>query len=345
MDVDGPIGEQPLDRLIRPDRTSELGPRLGVGNGRLEEMLRGADRMRRETHPAVVERCEGDGESLAVFAEPLERWNAHVAEIELRGRRAMQSHLRVVAANLETGGRALDGERGDPLRPELRIERRENDEHLGDRRIGDERLRAVDDVRVAVAARDRLKTAGVAARAGLGESVRADLPSGQEVGKVALAKCVRTADIDRGPAQTRRAADDVPERRVRARELLDRDAVPELAETLSAHLLAESETEEAHGGHRVDHGPRYLVLLFDLALERREPLFDELADRTLEHEKVVGKDGIHQPSFAVSRILRSASGIRVARPLFRSSITWMVDASTQCVPSARSIAYSNVHDE
>src|SRR5436305_2114570 len=36
--------------------------------------------------------------------------------------------------------------------------------------------------------------------------------------------------------------------------------------------------------------------------------------------------------------------MRVARPVERSIITWIVLASAQCTPSARSIAYSNVHD-
>src|SRR5438105_2274358 len=345
MDLDGPVGEEPLDRLVRADRTSKLRPRLGVGDRRFQEVLRGADRVRRETHTAVVERGEGDREPFAVFTEALRRWNAHLAEGELRGRRPVQSHLRVVAADLETGGRALDGECCDPLRPELGVECREDDEHVGDRRIRDEGLRAVDHVRVAIAARDRLEAARVASRAGFGESVRADLPGRQQIRQVALAKRVRSADIDGGPAQTRGPTDDVPERCVRARELLDGDAVTELSETLAAHILAETETEEAHAGHRVDHGPRYLVLLFDLSLERREPLLDELADRALEHDEVVRQDRIHQASFAFSRIRRRASGMRVGRPLFWSSITWIVEASTQCAPSARSIAYSKVQDE
>src|SRR2546430_14065661 len=135
MDVDGPVGEEPLDRLVCADRTSKLRPRLGVRDGRLQEALRGADRVRRETHATVIERGESDREPFAVFTETLGRWNAHLAEIELRGRRPVESHLRVVAADLETAGRALDGECRDPLRPELRIERREDDEHVGDRRI------------------------------------------------------------------------------------------------------------------------------------------------------------------------------------------------------------------
>src|SRR5439155_16307846 len=102
--------------------------------------------------------------------------------------------------------------------------------------------------------------------------VRADLPRRQQIRQVALAKRIRSADADGGAAQTRGSTDDVPERCVRAGELLDGDAVTKLAKPLAAHVLAETETEEAHAGHRVEHGTRYLVRPFDLSLHRPEPL-------------------------------------------------------------------------
>src|SRR5207247_9971608 len=206
---------------------------------------------------------------------------------------------RVVARAVETAGREVNGEGRCRLRPELRIERREDAEHVGDRRIRDEGLRTVDDIRVAVAARDRLEAAGVASRAGLGESVRADLPRRQQIRQVAFAKRVGSADVDGGAAQTRGSTDDVPERCIRAGELLDGDAVTELAKPLAAHVLAETETEEAHAGHRVEYRTRYLVLLLDLSLERREPLLDDLADRALEHDEVIGQDRRHQHRVAL----------------------------------------------
>src|SRR4029077_6625020 len=129
---------------------------------------------------------------------------------------------------------------------------------------------------------------------------RADLPRRQKIGQVPRPERGWSADVDRGATETRRSTDDVPERRVRASELLDRDAVPELPEALTADVLAEDQAEEAHPGHRVDHMPRYLVLLLDLALERRELLFDELADGALEHHELLGKDGVHQTPFACS---------------------------------------------
>src|SRR5438552_755915 len=234
MDADRGIGQHPLDRLMDGDRLPELDPRLRVLDRRLEKPLRRADGVGSEAEPAEVERAKRDLEALALGADPLRPGDPHLAEVELRGRRAVQTHLWVVRPDLETRRPAVDSKCGDPLRAGPAVERREDREHVGDRRVRDERLRALDDVRVAVALRGRLQSTGVAPRAGLRQSVRADLPCGQKLGQVACAQLVGPADIDRGAAQPGRSADHVPQRRIRARELLDRDAVAELAEALPA---------------------------------------------------------------------------------------------------------------
>src|SRR2546428_321745 len=79
----------------------------------------------------------------------------------------------------------------------------------------------------------------------LGERVRADRSCRQEVGQVPRADLVGPPDTDGGAAQSGRASDDVPQRRVDACELLDRDAVPELAEPLAAPLLRMADAEQA----------------------------------------------------------------------------------------------------
>ena len=209
-------------------------------------------------------------------------------EEELRRGRAMQAHLRIVRSDLETLGFALDDERGDRLRSHLGVERGEDHEDVRDRRVGDERLRAVDHVPLAVAARGRPETRGIASGARLGEAVRADRPRGEEIRQVARAQGVGPADLDGRAAEAGGSADHVPERRVRSRELFHGHAVAELAEALPADLLAEAETEETHAGHRVDHRARDLVLLLDLALERSEPLVHELPHGPLEHLELLG---------------------------------------------------------
>ena len=293
VDLGGGVRDGPLDRLVHADGLAELRAGLRVGDARFEEPLRGAHRVGRESHAAVVERAQRDLEALPLLADPLRRGHAQLAEEELRGRRPVQTHLRVVRSNLETMHVPLDDERGDALRSESAVHRGEDHEHVGDRRVRDEGLGAVDDVAIAVATRGGLQTGRVAPRARLGETVRADLPRGEEIRQITAAEGIRPADVDRRPAEAGRAADDVPERGVRAGKLLHGDAVPELAEPLTAAILREAEPEEAHLGHVVDRGTRDRVAFLDLARERLEPCLDELADRALQHEQLVGKDGVH----------------------------------------------------
>ena len=293
VDLSRGVREHPLDRLVGADRRTELHARFRVVDGRLEEALRGADRVRRQTQPSEVERAERDLEAVALVPDALPDVDAQTVEVELRRGGSMQTHLLVVRPDLESFRVALDGEGGDALRAARRSGVREDDEHIGDRRVRDERLRAVDDVRVAVAARGRLQTAGIAARARLGERVRADLATAEEIREITAAHLVRSADRDRGAAQTRRSTDDVPERRVHAGELLDGDAVAELSEALPAERLVVSDAEQPRLAHLRDERARDLVLLLDLLRAWREHVVNESADRPLKEPDVFRELGVH----------------------------------------------------
>src|SRR6185503_622945 len=283
----------PLDRLVRADRLAELRTRLRVFHGGFEQSLRGTDRVRREAEPAEVERAQRDLEAVTFVSDALRLRNAQAVEVELRGRGSVQAHLLVVRSDLETLCATLDGEGGDALRSGGRRRVREDHEHVGYRGVRDEGLGAVDDIGVAITARDCLETPGIAARARLGQRVRADLPTAEEVGQIAAAHVVRPADRDGGAAQPRRTTDDVPERGVDTRELFDGDAVAELAESLAAQLFGVADAEQTGLAHLRDQRARDLILLFDLLRTRREDLVDEAADRALQETDVFGKRGIH----------------------------------------------------
>src|SRR4029079_1913922 len=90
-----------------------------------------------------------------------------------------------------------------------------------------------------------------------------------------------------------RTADDVPERGVDARELLDGDAVAELSESLAPQLLGVADAEQPGVAHLRDERARDLILLFDLLRARREDLIDEAADGALHESDVFRKSGIH----------------------------------------------------
>src|SRR5258706_3182817 len=244
--------------------------------------------MRGEAEPAEVERAHRDLEAITFIADALRYGDAQTVEVELRGGRAVQPHLLAVRSDVETLRAALDGEGGDALRAAGQCRVREDHEHVGDRCVGDEGLRAVDDVGIAITARDSLEAPRIAARARLGQRIRADLSTTEEVGQIAMAHVVRPADRDRGAAKTRRTTDDVPERGVDPRELLDRHAVAELPESLAPQLLGVTDAEETGLAHLRDQRARDLILLFDLLRAWRQDLIDERANGPLQESDVLG---------------------------------------------------------
>src|SRR5439155_25938865 len=79
----------------------------------------------------------------------------------LAGGRALDTHLRLDARQLEARRVRLDEERGDPGMPRLRIRLREPGVELRDARVRDEPLRSVQDVLVALEPRGRAHRRGV----------------------------------------------------------------------------------------------------------------------------------------------------------------------------------------
>src|SRR4029079_9193761 len=288
VDLRRGVCEHPLDPLIHRDRLAELLALLRVRHRRIEQALRDPDGMRRQTEAAHIERAERDLEALAVRADEVRRRHAHVVEVELRGRRSVQSHLLVVRTDLETLRVTLDHERGDALAALREIDVREDHEHVGDRSVRDERLRAIDDVRIAVALRDGPQAARIASSAGFREAVCTDLLAGEDVGEVALPYGIGPADLDGRAAQSGGRSDDVPERGIHAAGLLDGHAIAELAEALPAPLLVVTDAKEARLAHPRDERARARNLLLDLFLVRPECLVDELPDRGLEQLQLFG---------------------------------------------------------
>jgi hypothetical protein len=72
-------------------------------------------------------------------------------------------------------------------------------------------------------------------------------------------------------------ADEIRERRRRSAELLERQAVAEVARADAATLLGEREAEEAQSGHLAHDVGGDLVTVLDLLLDRLEARLDEIA--------------------------------------------------------------------
>ena len=107
---------------------------------------RAADAARAQLEAADVQDVEGDDVSLADLAEHVLDRHLAVVEDERAGRRAANAHLLLFRADGEAGEIAFDEERGELLAIDLR----EDGEQIGEVRVRDPHLLAVQDVVLAV---------------------------------------------------------------------------------------------------------------------------------------------------------------------------------------------------
>src|SRR6185295_145980 len=84
--------------------------------------------------------------------------------------------------------------------------------------------------------------------------------------------------------------------RRRAAELLEREAIAEVASADAAALLGERETEEAQSGHLSHDLGWDLVTVLDLLLDRLESRLDEVAHGAGEQRELFRDVEIHQAS-------------------------------------------------
>ena len=105
--------------------------------------------------------------------------HAHVVEEQLGGVLAVEADLLEVAATFEAGHAALDDEQRHPAVALRRVGLGGDDHQVGVDAVGDERLRPVQDVLVAVADRGGGDAGEVGAGAGLGHRDGGDQLAGR----------------------------------------------------------------------------------------------------------------------------------------------------------------------
>src|SRR5439155_382304 len=135
-------------------------------------------------------------EPLALLAEQVLGGHAAVAEEHLAGRRALDPHLRLDPADLESGRVRFDDERGDAVVARTRFGLREADVDVRHTGVRDEALRAVEDVRVAVPAGLGAHRRAVGARARLGQRVGREPLARGELRQEALLLPRRPRELD-----------------------------------------------------------------------------------------------------------------------------------------------------
>ena len=173
----------------------------------------------------------------------------------------------------------LDQERGNALRPGLRIGLRVDDERVGVRPVGDPHLGAVEDVAIALAVGAQPHRHDIGPGTGLAHRERADVLAADELRQVFAFLRVAAVAADLVHAQVRVRAIGQPDRRRRARDLLHRHAMREIAHRGAAVLLLDGDAEQTQVAHLAPQVGRELVRVIDVRGARRDLVRGELLHR------------------------------------------------------------------
>ena len=187
-------------------RMAELYAVVGVVDTHVEAAVDDAECHRGDAGPLHGEGVLGSYPSvtarlLALAEEPVGA-GAHVGDEDLARRRGVHPHLAQRARLLEPLHPALEDERQDlaPLGRGAIVELADEHDDVGVRPVGDERLRPVEDVAVAVGVASRRGAhgaEGIRAGSRLGQRPGADALEGEEVGHPALALRHGATAVDR----------------------------------------------------------------------------------------------------------------------------------------------------
>ena len=150
------------------------------------------------------------------------------------------------------------------------------------------RLRAVEDVLVALAARGRPHRGRVGAGAGLGQRVRGERLPGREPRQEPLLLLVGARELEPERAELLHREDEAA-RRADLRDLLDRDEREQRPGAGASVGLVEEEAEDLVLAEELDDVPRKLVRRVDLRGARRDALARERAHEVADLDLLVGE--------------------------------------------------------
>ena len=186
----------------------------------------------------------------------------------------------------------------DPLVPRRRVGLREDERVVGDRRVRDPVLLAVQDVDVALAARGRAHRRDVRAGARLGQPEAGELLALRLRRRASAASAPRCRTQQRERVQPDVDRDQRPERRLAALDLLAGERLGDEVEPGAAVLLGDHDAEDPELGHALDQLEVELVVDVVLDRDREDPLVDEGADGLLDQALLVGELEVHRRSLA-----------------------------------------------
>jgi hypothetical protein len=278
------VGEPLLHHLEARERLPELAPARRERDRRCQRGAMDADRAGRDRQTPRGETAHRDAKSLADLAEHL------VA----RDRKPIERHHGVVAAavpELDAGHRlavesralAVDEEGRDAAASQRRIDRGEQDHHVGDAAVRDPPLlagRAI--AAVALAHGRRAQRRDVAACFGLGQREAADRGTGNQRGQPARELGLRAVFAEALRDEARLHGAESPRVAAVGADLLVSECQLQRCPRAAAVLARQRAAENAGCGQVSDHAAAELARFVDRARVRQQLLFGERADRRCE---------------------------------------------------------------
>ena len=149
-------------------------------------------------------------------------------------------------------------------------------------------------------ARRRPRPAGVRARPGLREPVRADHPAARHRNEVPLLLIRGAGQVERAAAERRMSRHDQPERTPHPADLFDRDGIGKRIQADPAFILGDRDPEPAHLAQPLDDLDWKAMFALVLLDDRRDLLLHELADGRAKERVLPGQVEVHEAEGSIT---------------------------------------------
>ncbi len=228
-------------------------------------------------------------EGLPLLTEQVGRRHPDVGERQLRGVLHLAAHFVQFAAPFEAGHTVLDHQQAQPATAVLRVGRgaRDHNDQVGLDAAGDERLRAVEHVVLAVANRGRPHTGEIRAGARFGHGDRGEQGAGRQPGEPSLSL--------RGVGIVEEIRQDHVELRAHRRQrhqgarrfLLQHHVVAVVGQAGAPVLLGDGHAQHPQRAQFLEHLAGHPAGLLPCGVIRDDPLLDEVAGQLAKRLVVV----------------------------------------------------------
>jgi len=234
-------------------------------------------------------------------------FNVSMAEDELAGARGSDAQLALAFAHPEAGIVSVDDERGDSLVSLRRIHGGEDQEQSGFTRVADPQFLPVEHPVVTFGLGPAGQCKGVRPRSGFGQRVGPDRVP-RHPGQVGLLLFDAAPAQDRVVEQCVLHVDQRADRRIRSRDLLDRQAGLEKARPGPAQLLRDLDAHQAHLEQALQQGLVVTGVLLHLARFGSDLGLGVVANGITEHRFFFGQHGQCERGSVFTRHVRAPIG-------------------------------------